>query len=70
MTLRFPPTKEESTALLTCGPVRQEVSVPAGAVQAVLLESGPAGGGGEDRGSLQLAGRRIGAHYIELRAGK
>lgn len=70
VTLRFPPTKEESTALLTCGPVRQEVSVPAGAVQAVLskvvLPQGPA----KIEGSLRFAGRRIGAHYIELRAGK
>lgn len=70
VTLRFPPTTQESTALLTCGAVRQEVSVPAGAVQAVLskvvLPQGPA----KIEGSLQFAGRRIGAHYIELRTGK
>ncbi|MGJ5819198.1 arylsulfatase [Paludibaculum fermentans] len=70
VTLRFPPTTQDSVAVLTCGPIRQEVPVPAGAVQAVLskvvLPQGPA----KIEGSLQLAGRQVGAHYIELRAGK
>ncbi|WP_321477630.1 arylsulfatase [uncultured Paludibaculum sp.] len=70
VTLRFPPIPQETRALLTCGALRQEVAVPAGATQAVLskvvLPQGPA----NIEGSFEIAGRRVGAHYIELRAGK
>ncbi len=70
VTLRFPPATQDATAILTCGPVRQEVPVPAGATQAVLPKVVLPQGQANIEGSLQFAGRRIGAHYLELRTGK
>lgn len=68
--LRFPPVSMETTAMLTCGEVRQEVPVPSGGTHASLarvpLPAGPA----MIEGSLEVAGRRIGAHYLEVRAVK
>lgn len=70
ITLRFPAIPADTRALLTCGSVRQEVAVSSGATAAVLKRVNLPAGPAEIEGSLEVAGRRIGAHYVEVRAVK